>query len=299
MKYFTGWLGVLGAAFLALLGGCQTSQEEALNSGEELTASSSALESSPKAQPQISVQGANAVIKIKLQAILAKADIPKYQLTLQGITDPDLKVDLANQEAPQLSASTIKLFVAAEIFQQIEAEQLNFHTVAADMEAMLNQSDNEATNRLIALAGGCDVITARAGQITGRQTTRLERYLDQVDESGANVTTSQDLCSLLQQLEAGQLANAAHTRQWLTWLTNTSGQDRFVTGVPSRAHIFNKSGEDWEGQVANDAAIIELDGHKYILTMLCQGTDFNPMCESMAEVSKVVAEVVSDLPEGS
>lgn len=124
-----------------------------------------------------------------------------------------------------------------------------------------------------------------------------ERDLDDLEEPGRNVTTSQDLCRLLQQLAAGQLANADHTEQWLTWLTHTSGQDRFVAGVPSRAHIYNKSGEDWQGQVANDAAIIELDGHQYILTMLCHGTDFARMCESMAEVSKVVAEVVSDLPE--
>jgi beta-lactamase class A len=148
------------------------------------------------------------------------------------------------------------------------------YTLAALLRAMIQQSDNSASNTLIS-AFGFDAInqTARHAGMTG---TRLGRHFAgwvPADYISRNVTTPRDIGTLLYQIERGSregMATVASYRSCRAMIDTLLGQEdrtKIARGLPPGTPCANKTGEI-DG-VRNDGAIVDPYGDDpYILVVL-------------------------------
>jgi beta-lactamase class A len=145
--------------------------------------------------------------------------------------------------------------------------------------AMIQQSDNSASNSLISVFG-FDAINGviRASGLTG---TRLGRHFaDYVPawHVSANVTTPCDIGTLLYGIEHGSreqldtVAKAASCRAMIDVLLGQEDKSKIPSGLPAGTPCANKTGEI-DG-VRNDAAIVDPYGDTpYILVVLTRALD--------------------------
>ena len=118
-----------------------------------------------------------------------------------------------NGEVEQPAASTIKIFVAIAIAQQIDAGTIDQSDVDERMRLMMGESDNESSYELIDLLGDGDIVAGTAyintvAQGLGTTGTILDSPPDhpEIDLGLAadNLLTSDDLNMVLAKLYGGQ-----------------------------------------------------------------------------------------------
>jgi beta-lactamase class A len=147
------------------------------------------------------------------------------------------------------------------------------------LRAMIQQSDNTASNTLISAFGfGAINATIRDCGLTG---TRLGRHFaDYVPawHISANVTTPRDIGTLLYGIEHGSreglatVASAASCRAMIDLLLGQEDKSKIPSGLPSGTPCANKTGEI-DG-VRNDAAIVDPYGDTpFILVVLTRQLD--------------------------
>ena len=208
--------------------------------------------------------------------------------------------DLTTGEMYQLNekeifptASSIKVFVLAEVYRQAEAKTFSLTDVRPFPAAfrtggsgilsllgeksvsmslhdycvlMMNQSDNSATNFLIDLVG-MNAVNAQARTI-GTANTQLQRVMmdsKAVLAGKENISTPADMLLFLEKLWKGQIVSPAASSDMLSILRLE--KDGWIkSGVPAGVIVANKAG-DVDG-VKCDAAIVELKGHPYAIVVM-------------------------------
>ncbi len=152
-------------------------------------------------------------------------------------------------------------------------------TLRALIHAMIQQSDNSASNTLISAFGFAMIndVIARCG-MTG---TRLGRHFaDYVPawHISANVTTPRDIGTLLYGIEHGSreeittVATPAACRAMIDVLLGQEDKSKIPSGLPSGTPCANKTGEITG--VRNDAAIVDPYGDSpFILVVLTRALD--------------------------
>jgi beta-lactamase class A len=147
------------------------------------------------------------------------------------------------------------------------------------VRAMIQQSDNSASNSLISTFGFSAIKgVIRAAGLTG---TRLGRHFaDYVPpwHVSANVTTPRDIGTLLFGIEHGSreqldtLAKAESCRAMIDLMLGQEDKSKIPSGLPAGTPCANKTGEI-DG-VRNDAAIVDPYGDTpYVLVVLTRALD--------------------------
>jgi beta-lactamase class A len=219
------------------------------------------------------------------------------------------------------SASVIKLVVLVSLYQLAEttpgilqrrltlklsdfidgSEVLDGYnpgdTISVDTlaRAMIEQSDNTASNLLIDVVG-LDRIAATIHH-AGLAHTQLHRRF--VNSStfvahSENLTTARDMGSLLYQLERGAhegvttVASATSCRAMIEILLHQEDRDKLARGLPSGTPLANKTGEI-DG-VRNDVGIVDPFGNSpYIVAVLTKDLyDFSLGNIAIRRISKAL-----------
>jgi beta-lactamase class A len=181
-------------------------------------------------------------------------------------------------------ASTFKLLLAAAVLAQVDAgrERLDRQvavkpgdiaghspfsqsrvgstaTIAELAGAAVTQSDNGATNLLLATIGGPAGMTAFMRALDDK-VTRLDRYETMMSEGrpgDPRDTTSPDAAAQSwQKLLFGPTLSPASRAQLIAWLiANTTGDTRLRAGLPPGWRVGDKTGSGGNNSV-NDIAIV-------------------------------------------
>lgn len=199
---------------------------------------------------------------------------------------------------PQRAASVIKLFIMATAFQQIAAGKFSLNepytltaadkvggsgvmqgfsvgtkvTLAQVMQYMMDDSDNVASNIMLAKVGGLAAVNAECRHIGTKDTIMARKLMDmQALAAGHdNMTSVADLGKLLSKLYQHRLVSPAADTQMLALLA----QNKNHTKLPAQltgAKVYNKTGEFGDYGVQNDAAIIANDHGAFVAVVLAQG----------------------------
>ncbi len=212
-------------------------------------------------------------------------------VAIVDLTDGHKYLLHANDVFPQ--ASSIKICVLAELYRQAQQGKLkltDLYTVnAADLvqdsdimggltpgitritlrdlaTMMVAVSDNSATNVLIDRVGMDNVNAFLKAQ--GLHETKLRRKMMDLKAAGEgreNVSTPNEMLSLLEALYRGQILNKEMTADFFKVLS--THKDSFIPrDLPDDLKIANKPGE-LEG-VRNDSGVIFVDKRPYVLCVM-------------------------------
>lgn len=289
---------VLGLATLGFLGW----QTVNAGTGSAQTTQAAATRSSVSTTTAATKQRAS--ITKKLQTYLDKvtadgdASVSIYSLAANGSTattaDQQVygagKINVSsNGTTTAIPASTYKLFIAAYLFHLHQKGEFSWTTAnRAGFEQMIVNSSNDFPLSIRAKYGTDNINTFIKNQ--GWTSPVF------VNDEATN-TTSQSLCLLLQNLDAGTGAFSNKSdRQYLLSLMKKqiyrSGIPAGVAAVDSGATVADKVG--FLDDVNNDASIVTTsDGHRYILVIMTHGhqqttLDFSRIKDIAEQVQKIM-----------
>lgn len=197
-----------------------------------------------------------------------------------------------------ISASVIKLFIMATVYEQIEAGLLSHDAVYRSLYSMITISDNYATNQLIALLGngnaeaGMTTVNTYAAKL-GCDSTQLNRLM--LDDNGLqNYTSAADCATLLQMIYEGSCVSAAWSAEMLELLKSQTVCNRIPAGVPAEASVGNKTG-DLTGICCADVGIVFSPVGDYIICAICNApTNDYAAAEAIVSLSSQVYTLFSE-----
>lgn len=181
------------------------------------------------------------------------------------------RASYSNQNQPLIAASVIKIFIMGYLYQQMAQKQLaadqvvGDSTVTALITAMIQYSDNNATNQLIDYVGMPKINQYLQEQ--GYQQTKLERrMLDNAARAQGleNVTSVTDTVNFLKQLYQDQTRYPAN--QMLAILKGQQVRTKIPSQLPAGTVVANKTGE--LADVENDIGIVYRTDNPYIIVVL-------------------------------
>lgn len=214
----------------------------------------------------------------------------------------DLKNDteLEIGDSPASSASLIKTFVMAAVYDQIEAGNLKeSRELNHLLELMITVSDNEAYNELMRRLGGGDFITGcqRVNQYLereGYENTEVHHTLHpsssaSLGDGGSNLTSVKDCGKLLERIYYGDCVSETASVKMLKWLCRQQTDWKIPAGIPKGIQIANKTGETDTCQ--HDIAIVYAPSTTYLLcVMSCELLSENEGISRIQQLSDQVYE---------
>jgi beta-lactamase class A len=208
----------------------------------------------------------------------------------------------AAEKSPGLLESTVRLqssdFVGgSDVLQNANpGDRIRVSTLA---NAMIDQSDNTASNALISLLG-FDRINATA-QRAGLKNTQLKRhFLDYtaIVHHSNNLTTAHDMGTLLYLIERGSreaistVASPQSCRAMIEIMLKQEDRDKIARGLPKGVPLANKTGEI-DG-VRNDVAIVDPFGdNPYVLAVYTK--DLNDFSVGVIAIRNIAHSVHATL----
>jgi beta-lactamase class A len=214
------------------------------------------------------------LISVRANESFAAASVIKLTILLTAYRAFDARTASPDDEVTMRAADIIGGSPSFESAQP--GEKYHMHTL---IRAMIQQSDNTASNALISAFGFAAINTAiRSCGMTG---TRLGRHFaDSVPawHVSANVTTPGDIGTLLYGIENGSreeidtVAKPQSCRAMIDIMLGQEDKSKIPSGLPSGTPVANKTGEI--DRVRNDAAIVDPYGDKpFILVVLTRELD--------------------------
>lgn len=194
-----------------------------------------------------------------------------YQIaidTVKGKSNIHIGKNSNPQNKSQPSASTIKIFIALDVYKKIEDDELNEEDIKDDVYTMLKDSNNEATNRLIDKLGGFDSVDETIKNISGRNLTDLNRKM--LYEGVENMANASDLNKALKAISRAEYLNRENSDKILKAMSdNTStSKTKLLANVNKNFKTCNKSGELVNIGVQNDIALINTGESEYAISVL-------------------------------
>jgi beta-lactamase class A len=190
-------------------------------------------------------------------------------------------------EAAFAAASTAKLITAVAYFRSVEAgeasleERLGSYTAAFQLEAMINNSNNDSWLLLMDRIGHRRLI-----QFAGS----IGVTYDPLD----NQLTPKEVARVLTMLYSGQLLNPANTAQLLGYMRDTNNEEL----IPAAASgpgitVYHKYGQ-LAGSL-HDAALLHHRGATYALVIFTEGPDTTDEAERTQLIRDLTRTVVDAL----
>ena len=204
-----------------------------------------------------------------------------------------------DKDAKMQSASVIKLFVMAAVYDQRQEGNSNAQNISdSTISSMITVSDNDATNSIITQLGGgsesagLQVINQYIRE-HGYTNTEINRLMLRDTSNGDNYTSAADAAKILEEIYNGTCVSQAASDAMLGFLKNQQRKSKIPAGVPGNVETANKTGE--LDTVQNDAAIVFKNGAPYVLVVMCSNvTDTNQVINDIVEISKKVYGVDSE-----
>lgn len=157
------------------------------------------------------------------------------------------------------------------------------YTVQDLLTRMIKQSDNTAAVVLTDLLGQ-DKIQQRIDAWGLSQTSLKD-----------DTSTPADIGKLLAMLYAHKVLGPKQSLDLMGLMTNTDFEDRLPQPLPKYVEVAHKIGTEARG-VVNDAAIVVLPGHPYVLTVFSEGTAESEATTALQKISQAVFDYESALP---
>ena len=195
---------------------------------------------------------------------------------------------LINGEATMQSASVIKMFIMATVYERavypdVAGKELIGMGESYDGELkqlltdMITVSDNEAANELVRRLGQGDFATGAAVVNEfclehGFTATHLGRAFMAENPSDDNYTSAKDCAVFLSELYQGTLISPEASGKMLELLEAQTRTGKIPAGVPQGVATANKTGEMPSGyglgSIENDAALVFDRRYPYVLCVL-------------------------------
>lgn len=177
---------------------------------------------------------------------------------------PDDNQMLSWNEHSQQSASVMKLFVMAAIYDNYEqyARVWGKNMLDANLSVMIQYSDNDAWRDLVMVLGdgdfykGCKQLSAWNAK-KGYGNTRMEG----VDYG--NFTSVEDCSKILEDIYQGKLT---HSKEMLALIQSQAIPGRLLNGIPAGTRTGNKPG--WLYNTENDTVLVYTPKGVYTLSLL-------------------------------
>ncbi|HLQ39712.1 MAG TPA: serine hydrolase [Tetragenococcus sp.] len=219
-----------------------------------------------------------------------------------------------NEEKVFPSASTIKLTIMIEIFQQVKDGKLSLNkkitlteemltdgdgilkelalghqfTIREIMTLMIILSDNMATNILIDLLS-MEAINQNIADM-GLKKTRLQRKmmdLKAAEEGRENQITAREAGEIMQMIYAGKCVDQKASEEMLAILKKQQVSGRLDLYLPEEVVIAHKTGD--LDCLEHDAGIVYLPENNYIIVVLTnEGKSNKEGREIIGKISKMV-----------
>ena len=197
------------------------------------------------------------------------------------------------------AASIIKIPVLLEVFKSIEAQELsidetmtlteyyrsegsgkmkyhqvgNKYTIDNLARMMIEQSDNTATNMLVAAVGGMPRVNS-AIKSWGIKNTEIKNWLP--DLEGTNYTTSKDLAKMLYNIENTSFISTNSKNYIFDYMGHVENNRLIKAGLPNNATFIHKTGDI--GSTLGDAGIVTTPtGKKYIVSIIANRPYNSPL----------------------
>lgn len=242
----------------------------------------------------------------------------EYSLYYQALDDKTSSQPLILNNQPMRSASIIKLFVLAALFEQVEKGELDLTeqyslkaedkvsgtgdiqnmedgselTLLTLAEKMMTISDNSATNILINLMGGIEKVQNIIIELgySDVQLKRLMVDLEALNAGNDNYVTAEDVGRILADIYQGKLVSKSASQEMLAILKQQTDRRMLAQNLPSDVTYYGKTGNFEDYGVQNDAAIIETPKGAFILVFLSQEGQKEQQLKAMNQLGKVVSE---------
>ena len=175
-------------------------------------------------------------------------------------------------EDSMVSASIIKIFVMAALYDCIEQGEFAEEELYSDIYQMITVSDNAATNRLVIRLGngdpqtGMDRVTAYAASI-GCDATSMHRLM--LEENGLqNYVSAVDCAKLLRMIHEGTCVSEEAYATMLAILKDQYYGDYIPKG-PAEGTVIAHKGGDLIGYCHGDVGIVYSEAGPYIVCIIC------------------------------
>lgn len=206
-----------------------------------------------------------------------------------------------NGDKRMVSASVIKLAVAASFLEQVEAGKFTLDdtyilkeddivagtgslggrgagaevTYGEMLELMIAQSDNTATNALIG-AVGMDAVNKTAESLNLKSTELNRLMMDEgaIERGIENYTSANDIATILELAAHGELVSPKASKTLIAALKKQVDDTGILAGLPADAKFAHKTGALSNAQ--NDGGIVtSADGSSFVVAVMCGGNGFN------------------------
>jgi beta-lactamase class A len=195
-----------------------------------------------------------------------------------------------NGDAPFASASTIKVPILVAFFQAVDEGKIQLDQVltmkaehivggSGDMQddapgqkysalevakKMIVVSDNTATNMIVELLGGAEVLNQQFAN-WGLRTTVLRNQLP--DLEGTNTSSPKDLINIMAQIDRGNLVSVKSRDRILQIMRQTKNDALLPRGLGEGAVIAHKTGNI--NTMLADAGMVDLpNGKRYLVAVM-------------------------------
>ena len=208
------------------------------------------------------------------------------------------KYAAVNSDKVYPAASIIKIPVLVQLFKSIEANQVSIYdemaltqyyrssgsgnmqyaqagrkyTLDELAKVMIQDSDNTATNMLMAKVGGMDDINTGI-RSWGLKNTHVQTWLP--DLTGTNTTTAYDMAKILYNLENPSFLNINSREDIIKYMSKVKNNRLIQAGLPEGIPFIHKTGDI--GTMLGDAGIVYMpSGQHYIVVILANRPHNDP-----------------------
>jgi beta-lactamase class A len=197
------------------------------------------------------------------------------------------------------TASIIKVPVLVQLFRSIEKNQLNLdekmplteyyrtegsgslqfkaqnsqYSIDTLARMMITESDNSATNMLIAKLGSMTDINSGIRQ-WGLKHTYIKTWLP--DLAGTNHSTARDMATILYNIDNPKFLSTASREKIFDYMGHVHNNRLIASGLPAGAEFLHKTGDI--GKMLGDAGIVYApNGKRYIVVIFANRPHNSPL----------------------
>lgn len=218
----------------------------------------------------------------------------------------DTEESFSIQDKPMYSASMIKSFVMAAVYESMEKGRMARDTVIERLlEQMIAVSDNEAYNELVRRIGkdnsfskGTDWVNAWLTVNDYEDTGCHHTLAPSVSASAGdgtgerNVTSVSDCGKLLESIYREECVSKEASQEMENLLLDQQNRTKIPAGVPDGILVANKTGET--DTQTHDMAIVWGESHTYILCVMSSGfKNEGTAITHVGEISRQVYETLN------
>lgn len=216
------------------------------------------------------------------------------------------------------TASIIKIPVLIQLFKSIEAKELTIYdsmmltnyykasgsgtlqyepsgkkyTIDNLAKVMIEDSDNSATNMLIAKMGSMTAVN-EALRTWGMKNTHIQTWLP--DLQGTNYSTAQDMATMLFNLDNPSFLDISSREYIIDYMSHVKNNHLIPQGLGKGATFIHKTGDI--GTMLGDAGIVYMpNGKRYIVVIFAKRPYNSPKGKEFIQMaSKMIYDFMSDV----